>query len=306
MPITAPDLKTTSSFSTLRGQLQRLKKCYGLCALKSGTEVEDMSFEEIAFLRHLSLGIVPLYVKISGPEARNDIRELSRLHVDGLIAPMIESAYALQKFIESLRDLLEAAAYHKLVKGINIETVTALQNLEDILNAPAAREIDQITAARSDLSASMAEAEAGSESGNLAASDGRVIANCAHITAQAQERGIAVSVGGQLEPAIATHLIATVGSNFLNSRHMVLDVMQFKFRHSNKTAANKEEVSTFISEAITENLHFECLLYQLMAEHFALKSEYYEKRIAVIEERIKGGNKSQLKSKVGLPLRMKK
>lgn len=81
----------TPSFQQLRDRLKELRDAGGLTALKTGTEVEDMSFEEIRLLRALSDRIVPLFVKIGGPEARNDMRELARAGVDGLIAPMIES-----------------------------------------------------------------------------------------------------------------------------------------------------------------------------------------------------------------------
>ena len=292
MPKETPHTQATSSFLTLRSQLERLHKHYGLCALKSGTEVEDMSFEEIAFLKNLSTGIVPLYVKISGPEARNDVRELMHLGVDGLIAPMIESPYALQKFIETLKTLLSPDTYKKLVKGINIETITALQKLDDILALPETREINQITAARSDLSASM-EMEMGNE---LSASDPQVITNCRHIMQRAKEYDIAISVGGQLTPSVAPHLIEEIQPKFLNSRHMVLDVQGFQEKQANPT----EEAPPIVL-AVMENLQFENRLYQLMGEHFALKSEHYEKRIAVLEERLQNHNvPSLLKNKVGV------
>ena len=58
----------------LRKKLWYLRDSYGIVGVKGGTEVEDMSFEELAILRELSKDIVPMMVKIGGPEARNDIR----------------------------------------------------------------------------------------------------------------------------------------------------------------------------------------------------------------------------------------
>ena len=96
-----------SSLSMLRERLLQLKEKSALIAFKTGTEVEDMGFDEIAFLRELSKKILPLHVKIGGAEARNDIRELSSLEVDCLIAPMIESPYALKNYIQTLKDILK-------------------------------------------------------------------------------------------------------------------------------------------------------------------------------------------------------
>ncbi|MCR9140756.1 MAG: aldolase/citrate lyase family protein [bacterium] len=200
------------SFSSLQSQLKELKRDSGLTALKTGTEVEDMSFEEIRLLRALSDRLLPLYVKIGGPEARNDIRELSRIGVDGLIAPMIESPYALKNFIGSLRDCLGPTSYDRIEKGINLETITGFQNMNEILSSPAAAELDQVTAARSDLSGSM----------ELTADDPRVLEICSLIIARCRENDLRTSVGGGIHPEIAETLIDTVAPEHINTRHMVL------------------------------------------------------------------------------------
>lgn len=200
------------SFSSLQSQLKELRHSGGLAALKTGTEVEDMSFEEIRLLRALSDRLLPLYVKIGGPEARNDIRELSRIGVDGLIAPMIESPYALKNFIGSLRDCLGPACYDRMEKGINLETITGFQNMNEILSSPAAAELDQVTAARSDLSGSM----------DLPPDHARVLEICGLIIARCRENELRTSVGGGIHPEIAETLIDTVAPEHINTRHMVL------------------------------------------------------------------------------------
>ncbi len=120
---------TPPSYLELRERLQELKLKAGLKALKSGTEIEDMDFEELSVMRRLSQGILPFYVKIGGPEARNDIRALAQLEVDAMIAPMIESPYALRKFIESLEALLPEKYYKTLLKMINVESAAAIEQL---------------------------------------------------------------------------------------------------------------------------------------------------------------------------------
>ncbi len=248
-------------FLQLRSRLQKLKENHGLAALKTGTEVEDMGFEEIRVLRQISAGIVPLYVKIGGPEARNDIRNLIKLEVDGLIAPMIESPYALVKFIESLTSLLEPDAYKKLKKGINIETITGLYQLDAILALPEADQLDQITAARTDLCASMA----------LPADHFQVLDSCAYIKSQAQQHGLVVSLGGQIEPSISPILIEKVKPNFINSRHMVLAVPRLDIKPAT---------------AVIENLRFECELYLHLSEVFFEYKTRYTERIETINQRL--------------------
>ena len=278
------------SFSNLRENLCRLKEKLALRALKTGTEIEDMGFEEIAFLGELSKDIVPLYVKIGGPEARNDIRALVSLEVDGIIAPMIESPYALQKFIESLRELLSPALYRNMRKGINIETIGAVDRLDEILAEAQALSIDQITAARTDLSASMSTM-AGEEEEILSVNDDRVMENCALIVKGSQDHGLQSSVGGKIEPWGIADLLAYLGSDFVNSRHMLL---------SSKDMQTHPDLSP--AEVLVQNLNFECSLYSHLAELFPARRGFYEERIFAIKERAKKKPAVSQKSKGSLSL----
>ncbi len=254
--MTAPFL-----FFDLCQKLKELATETDLVALKSGTEVEDMGFEEIGLLRKLSSGIVPLYVKIGGAEARNDIRHLAALGVDGLIAPMIESPYALQKFVEALEQLLTPDQYQSLLKGINIETVNAVKNLQEILKSREIGEITQITAARSDLSASM----------QLEADHPQVIESCAQIVRLAKEQDLRTSVGGGIQPQIVPTLLEQVGPDYVNTRHLMIDCKNLQ-----RDAA----------ETIKECIHFELELYRYLATQPSRRKEHYQKRVAIIRERI--------------------
>ncbi len=257
----------TISFSSLRDELQDLKDKLSLQALKSGTEIEHMNFEELDLLRQLSLGIVPLYVKIGGAEARNDIQTLAQIKVDGLIAPMIESVYALEKFIQSLRDVLAENEYQKMKKGINIETITALENLEKIMSHEYIKELNQLTAARADLSASLGA--------TVSANDPQVFQYCKEIVQSARVRGLETSVGGKIEGHTVQRIISEIQPDFINTRHMLVSIKRLKTNLKHNP-----------SEIITRHLSFECSLYSYLATIFSAKKSYYEERIASIRKRI--------------------
>ena len=72
-----------------------------------------------------------LSVKIGGCEAISDINRCIDLNVDGIVAPMVESRFALQKFSESINKLPYDGN-----KFINIESQQAYNNLNDILESP--------------------------------------------------------------------------------------------------------------------------------------------------------------------------
>lgn len=257
----------TPTFASLRDALKRLQSDSCLVALKTGTEVEDMSFDEIRLLRALSDQIVPLYVKVGGPEARNDIREMARIGVDGVIAPMIESHYALEKFIETLHDVLGASGYDRIQKGINLETIVGFRNLNEILRSAEARELDQLTAARSDLSGSM----------RLSADDDRVLELCSIIVAHARENDLRTSVGGGIHAAAVERIIERVRPETVNTRHMVLPCGMILGR---------------VEEAVRLNLEFEVSLYQYLASMPSPRQRRHAERAKVIAGRMPAANRS--------------
>ncbi|HNO24548.1 MAG TPA: aldolase, partial [Leptospiraceae bacterium] len=60
--------KTESTLFRLRKTLQSMVEEAGFCALKGGTETEDMDHDELRLLHLLGKDILPVTVKIGGPE----------------------------------------------------------------------------------------------------------------------------------------------------------------------------------------------------------------------------------------------
>ena len=129
-----PVKKTESFQATLGRTLRKLKNDFGACGLKLSTEDAAMTINQIKFWADLS--VLPVVVKIGGPNARNDIKQLVSLNIDGLIAPMVESPYGLENFILAVQDFTTPMQFGRLNKHINIETITAVKQLDGILNAP--------------------------------------------------------------------------------------------------------------------------------------------------------------------------
>jgi 2-keto-3-deoxy-L-rhamnonate aldolase RhmA len=135
----------------LADQLSFLNDGGGLFAVKAEFEAEGASLRDLMRLRVLTAQKnVPLYLKIGGVEALRDIKDAMELGVDGLIAPMVESPFGVIKFIGAVESIF---SQRKLFKSINIETRTAVENLDAILEV-ARGKIDNITIGRTDLSRS--------------------------------------------------------------------------------------------------------------------------------------------------------
>ena len=159
-------------------QMVFLKELYALEAVKAEFEAEGSSFNDLVRLRRLTEKAgVRLFLKIGGVEAVRDIKDSLELGVDGLIAPMVESAFGLRKFLDAYASVYRG---HRIRLAINIETRGAIAQLGDILDM-ATRAVDGVTLGRKDLSASYL--------------DDSVEPDCPLVD------GLVVCVGGRLEDA---------------------------------------------------------------------------------------------------------
>ena len=102
--------------------LYELKNNYNAAGLKAEFESEGASYEEVEELKQLSLQSgLPLTLKIGGCGALRDMINAKKIGVNAIVAPMIESKYALNKFIQTYRTVYKE---FNIDLYINIETET--------------------------------------------------------------------------------------------------------------------------------------------------------------------------------------
>jgi hypothetical protein len=211
--VISPQAKKGST-QNLIACLLNLKNQFGASCLKLSTEDAAMSFEQIRFWTELTQGVLPVMVKIGGPNARNDIKQLLALNIDGLIAPMVESAYGLENFLAAVRDFTTPMQMQRLVKQINIETVTAVEQLDAILASPEADLLDEITIGCSDLSQSLKKDRM----------DVEVKKMVREAVARIKARNIKVSVGGGISPDTIDAILHDVQPHQFNTRVVTFSV----------------------------------------------------------------------------------
>ena len=132
----------------LINQLKILKKL-GASGVKQSLEDEGVSFQDIEIMRVLTKKIkMKLNVKIGGCEAKNDIFFCSNLKVDSIVAPMVESSYALKKFIQVVPKEYLGNLF------INLESKTAFNNINRIINSENFKKLKGVVIGRSDLAGS--------------------------------------------------------------------------------------------------------------------------------------------------------
>ena len=123
-----------------------LKKING--ELKISLEDEGLTFDqatEIACLSHQNQ--IPLNIKIGGAEAISDMRFANNIGCIGCVAPMVESSYALHKFISSIYK--NSFTFKKLY--VNIESKQAYNNIKEILSSSDVNHLEVIVLGRTDF-----------------------------------------------------------------------------------------------------------------------------------------------------------
>ena len=129
--------------------LKKLKK-QNIVAVKQSLEDEGASFEELTLMRKITKkASLKHNVKVGGCEAKTDIYFCEKLGVDGIVAPMVESNYALRKFMQIISKNKKQSLY------VNLESIQAFKNINQMIRTKNFKKLRGIVIGRSDLAGSL-------------------------------------------------------------------------------------------------------------------------------------------------------
>jgi 4-hydroxy-2-oxoheptanedioate aldolase len=120
-------------------------------------------------------------VKISGAEAKSDVFYLADLGICSLVCPMVETEFAMQKYME----MLPAETFEHV--GVTIETITAVANIDAILKRGTT--LTEVTIGRTDLTASW---------GGDSVESARTIGMVKTVAKASKAAGMKVTMGGSV------------------------------------------------------------------------------------------------------------
>jgi len=170
--------------------LQDLRENHHVVGIKAEFEAEGTRLEEAMRLKEvISRAGLGLTLKVGGCEALRDIYEARTLGVERIVAPMVESPFALQKFLRAVDLAFPEDEREDVQFAVNIETEAAGRVFKDMLKVPEAARLGCIVVGRVDLTGSM-----GLQRGDV--NSERIFEITSDLLIQARTAGLEVAVGG--------------------------------------------------------------------------------------------------------------
>ena len=248
--------------------LKTLRDEYGVFEIKAEFEAEGSRIEEMMRLKDITSKVdLPIILKIGGVEAITDIYNGLSIGVKGLIAPMAETAFAVSKFLSSIETFVAEDNREDVDFAINIETITAYENLDKIFALEKLPLLYGITIGRVDM--------VGSIGYDRSKVDGEEIsAMCRTIFTKAREKNLKTGLGG----AISTGSIPLIKS-------LTDDGLIDKYE-TRKVVFAADAIRKDPEAGILKAIEFELLWLKSKRRYYAGIKAEDEHRIEMLEKRL--------------------
>ena len=253
--------------------LKDLKENYGVIAIKAEFEAEASRMIELLRLKDVTSSVgLPLIMKIGGVEAITDIYNCLIIGVAGIVAPMAETPYAISKFLNAIQTFVPPDNREDIEFAVNIETITAYKNIDEILNINGIDLISSMTVGRSDFISSM-------ELDNGSVNSKEMFEMCRDIFKKAKVRGLKTTVGGKI-------LVDSIP--FLNQLNEMNLISTFETR---KVVFKNTALDKNIEEGILKAIEFELLWLKSKKRYYSRAKVEDDDRIERLEKHISDNDK---------------
>lgn len=243
----------------LVSKLKEISNLYGVIGIKQSFEDEGALLEDVISVRRITeLCNLQSFVKVGGCEANTDIYNCLKIGVNGIIAPMVETPFAISKFM----DCYDPRSQFYIV----MESKTSYNNIDEILEASKDK-LTGIVVGRSDLSKSY--------NLNKKEADSDFIYSIVEDTLKrTKKHNLLTTLGGNVSVKSSEFIERMYSYNLLNrieTRNVVIEL--------NNTNITK------IDLAIQEAINFEILLLENKLDLSTTLSDDYIKRIDLLKSR---------------------
>jgi hypothetical protein len=136
--------------------LKDLKENHHVIGVKAEFEAEGTRIEEALRLKEVvTKAGLELTIKTGGCEAIKDMYDARAIGVVNLVAPMIESAYALKKYLFSIKNSFPEDERKNICFLVNIETIDGYKSFDRMLELPEIASLGGVVLGRVDMTGSL-------------------------------------------------------------------------------------------------------------------------------------------------------
>jgi len=249
--------------------LKRLKNDFGVFEIKAEFENEGSRMVELMRLKDVaSQAGLPIILKIGGVEAVSNMYEALSIGAKGIVAPMTETAFSTKKFVDAIETFIPEDNRKDIEFAINVETITAHNNFDEMLELEKIKLLSSITVGRVDFTGSLGV-------GRDKIDSDEVSNYCKNIFEKSKAKGLKTALGGGISLNSVDFITQLVKENLLD---------KFETR---KIVFNKDAIKT-IEKGLPEAIKFELQWLKSKRRYYHLITQEDEKRIEMIERRLNG------------------
>ena len=249
--------------------LKDLKANHHVIGVKAEFEAEGTRMEEALRLKEVCMKAgLGLTIKIGGCEAVRDMYECRVIGVGRIVAPMVESAHALKKFLAAAKMAFPPDTLEDVVLAINVETVSACRAFDEMLVRPEIGMLNGIVLGRVDMTGSLGMTR---EDVN----DPKILEIAQEVFRKAKEKSLICGIGGGVSAFALPFFNQLPGLDYFETRKVLFSC----------PGALGEGAEAGILKAVG----FELLWLKNKRDYYSLISHEDEQRIGMLEYRYKNG-----------------
>lgn len=133
-----------------------LRKNHYVIGVKAEFEAEGTRLEEALRLKEVvTRAGLDLTIKIGGCEAIKDMFDARIIGVNAIVAPMIETSYAMKKYVQATKFVFPEEERSDVKFLLNLETITGFNNMNDMVESPYFADLSGVVLGRVDMTGSM-------------------------------------------------------------------------------------------------------------------------------------------------------